>query len=341
MKDLLDFGTTCEDRKGVTLLCLNPVAPPVLASFNDTCMALKPNDIGESIIKDYFQPQEVIKLPFSNPTVSNSALSFAISMGFMEIYLIGVDLGLRDDGQHHSAKSPHYDLEDHIDDVKEVIYTYREGNLKARGNFGGTVKTHATLHRAKITIERLLYYTRLAFPNFTCINSNNGVYIEGAQPKKINSLRDFVKIDKARTLEKIKNNNFYQPEKNREYTHSLENGILNHFFAMESSVKMNSTIESDKDFYLEAQRIYEVIKKDNDVLTHMLLRGTVNAFLGLMTEYSFYCQNSATFQEQIAKGIKKYNQLIEHIYKNMREEPFRLDDTHNTTLYRMNQKNCQ
>jgi len=337
MKDLLDFGTTEQDRQGVTLLCLNPVAPAVIESFEEHCIALKPNDVGEEIIAKHYSPKKMLKLPFSNPTVSNAALSFAISMGFTEIYLVGVDLGVSEQGQHHSINSPHYDLEEHLEDVKEAIYTYSEGDLEARGNFGGRVKTHATLDRARSSIERLIHYTKLAFPHFNCYNSNNGAYIEGAQPTKIANIPTFNNIDKNDIINNIKQRHFYK-SKNKNFTKSQENTTIAHFLSIKNDLLLSENIKTERDLYMESQRVYAVIDKNNDIVSHMLMRGTINAFLGAITENSFYCVNSATFVEQVNKGVKKYNALIQAIYDNMHTEPFRLDDTHNTTLHRLNQQ---
>lgn len=337
MKDLLDFGTTQEDRKDVTLLCLNPIAPETISSFDEVCLALKSNDIGESIMQDYYHPQKILKLPFSNPTVSNSALAFAISMGFKEIYLVGVDLGLTEQGQHHSTNSPHYDLHEHIEDIKEVIYTYSDDNFKAKGNFGGEVSTHSTLNRARISIERLLHFTKMAHPTFHCFNSNNGAYIEGTNTIKMENIRPFGEIDKPSILKNIKDNNFYY-HINKKYEKNKKTAPLKYFYSIEKKIKLKTSISSAYQFHQEAQRIYKLIDKSNDNITYMLLRGTVNLFLGLIMENSAYCLDTQTYVTQVNKGIKKYNALMEHIYRNMKSEPFKLDDTHNVTLHRLNQE---
>ncbi len=334
MKDLLDFSSTEEDRKGITLLCLNPVSPAVIESFDDACLALKPNDVGEDLIAEYYHPQKMLKLPFSNPTVSNCALSFAISMGFSEIYLVGVDLALTDLGQHHSSNSPHYDLEEHIEDIKEAIYTYSEGNFDTRANFGGRVKTHSTLNRARLSLERLIHYTKLAYPGFRCYNSNNGAYIEGTTAINVDNIRTFQAVDKGEAIAKIKDNNFYFSA-NKTYLKKDSKKILKHFFSIKDALKMNSSIRSERDFYNEAQRIYAIIDKNNDTIAHMLLRGSINSFLGTITENVMYSKDNASFVSQVNKGIKSYNSFIDHVYENMKNEPFRLDDTHNATLHRL------
>lgn len=334
MKDILDFGTTEEYRKNITLLCLNTVSPDVIKSFDNTCIGLKPNDVGEKLMVDRYHPQKITTLHFSNPTVTNCALSFAISMGFNDVYLVGVDLGIKDDGQHHSTKSPHYDLGEHIKDIKEAIYTYSDGNYNTKGNFGGQVVTHLTLDRARHTIERLLHYNKLVSPHFKCFNSNNGAYIEGASPTPISSIKDLTPIDKNGILNRIKKRNFYT-SKNKIMTQDIHQ-TLNYFFSIKNTILIDESISNTRDFYQECQRIYAAINKEIDTTTHMLLGGTVNSFLGVITEHAFHCKNASDFLLQAKKGLKKYNELIKKIYERMEHEPHRLDDTHNPTLYRLN-----
>lgn len=337
MKDLLDFGTTEEDRENVTLLCLNPVSPKLISSFDDVCLALKPNDIGEVIIQKHYDQKKIIKLPFSNPTVSNSALSFAISMGFKEIYLIGVDLGLADKGQHHSKNSPHYKLNKHIKDIKEVIYTYNDRNFKTKGNLGGKVTTHATLDRARISIERLLHYTKIAIPDFCCFNSNNGAYIQGTTPISIDQIKNFNDIDKRHVIEQIKDNTFFYQDK-KSTVNLKDTGYLDYFFSIEKQVQLKTSISNAQEFHQEAERIYKLINKKNDAITHMLLSGSINLFLGLIMENSAYCLDKEKYKSQVKKGIKKFNIFMEKVYINMKNEPLRIDDTHNDTIHRLNRE---
>src|SRR5690606_9240691 len=93
--DWIKLGTTDEYRKGITLLCLNTVAPDPVKLFDSTCIAKKPNDVGQYIIEPLLAGKGIQSLQLCNPTVTNAAFSFAVSMGFKEIYFLGVDLGTK------------------------------------------------------------------------------------------------------------------------------------------------------------------------------------------------------------------------------------------------------
>ena len=93
---LLDM-LTVEEYKKVNLLSVNTVYPDTVDLYKWSGLALKGNEAGS----DYINLQHYVKnkkglpfIPHSNPLVANTALSFALSFGFKDIYLFGVDNGV-------------------------------------------------------------------------------------------------------------------------------------------------------------------------------------------------------------------------------------------------------
>ena len=107
----ISTGTTEEYREGIPLLALNTAPPNMVSLFEEVCLALKPNDLGKLVFDDYYPNSGLHPLAICNPTVTNAGLSFAISMGFQSIILIGVDLGMKQEGEHHSQLSVYFDVE--------------------------------------------------------------------------------------------------------------------------------------------------------------------------------------------------------------------------------------
>jgi hypothetical protein len=74
----------------------------------------------------------------SAPTSGNTALHCALSLGFREIYLFGLDFGSRDPEYHHSRHSVYFTYED---EAEMATYTPYDFDTTVPGNFGGQVKS--------------------------------------------------------------------------------------------------------------------------------------------------------------------------------------------------------
>ena len=116
---------------------------------------------------------------YTGPMVSNLGLRFAISMGFKNIYLLGIDLGSRDRAQHHSKDSFYYIHGERIESVKMFSKDKKEIKANIRpANFGGQVNSN---HAYDIT---LLFKNNLIkiYPDVNVYNCSDGVRIEKATP---------------------------------------------------------------------------------------------------------------------------------------------------------------
>lgn len=324
----LTYKISKQDLSGITLLCLHTVPPKVLSLFDKVCYAIKPNDAGTLLIHKHYAPTKLKDLPFCNPTVANCGLSFAVSMGFMNIHLIGIDLGINESGQHHSKNSLHYDLEKSIKSKNKFIYNYSDDrSVLVDGNLGNQVVSHPILNSSRIMMERLLGLVNISFPDFKCVNTNHGAKIQHTISANLNKLEECPTIDKKKVLSSIEADHFHYSHENP--TKGIkEIGLLDYFYSIEAAVNLNiNAIKSRLDLYLELTRVYRKVNRNNDPTTHLLLRGSLNLFFGAIMQHCLYCENERDFKKRIEIGVDRYNNFINEVYSRMRNEPFKIDDT--------------
>jgi len=339
--DFLHLSTRPEDRENITLLCLHTVAPNAIAAFKEVCYAIKPNDAATAHLHNNVAPKTLHALGFCNPTVTNCGLAFAISMGFKDVHLVGVDLGMPTTGGHHSANSFHYEMEKSLSDTSNFKYAYtQQNNTLVAGNFGGKVKTHTVLNHSRIAMERLLAMATRAFPDFSCTNTNNGAKIQYTLSAAIDSIPPAPCCDKPTEINAIKTAHFYRatgthlPEATNTGNNTHE-PLLSYFMSIEKTLTMSHTLSDNRALQNECQRIYGLIAAHNDPLTHYLLRGSINCLLGVIVENCLYTRDKVLFQQRTQLGAGIFNAFIDNVYLRMKTEPFRLDDTRDPILEKM------
>lgn len=329
VQDFLMYGTDEEYRKGITLLCLHTVSPNTIAMFEQSCMAIKPNDAAEFILKDLLKPQALITLAFCNPTVANCALAFSVNLGFRNIHLIGTDFGVGEKGQHHSKSSTHYVLEERAEDKENFKYNYKDNrNIVVEGNFGGKVKSHNTLNMARFSIQRYLQILRNKGVSISVTNSNMGAKIEGATPCKVEALPELETFDTHKLVTQIQNTLFHHvhtddlalPE-----THTL----LEYFFSIEQELKLDTTLTRESQLLDELVRVFTLVEAEKDKTTHLLLRGSLNAFFSIIAQHCTYTPNDSIFIDRYSYASAFYNRFIDKAYEKMRSSALELDQTRN------------
>jgi hypothetical protein len=110
-----------------------------------------------------------------DPTSGNAALYCAVSLGFREIYLFGLDFGTKLEERQHSRHTI-YEAEDD----KALLSTTTPYALDktAPGNFGGEVKTGWLLDWARNSAGKAIHLV----PGVKVFNCSDGVVIQGAAP---------------------------------------------------------------------------------------------------------------------------------------------------------------
>ncbi|MFL0799161.1 MAG: DUF115 domain-containing protein [Agarilytica sp.] len=341
VNDVIRHFSKNDERNDITLLCLHTVAPETIKGFPDACYAIKANDAGGSLVHDYYHPQKVNELVYCNPTVANCGLSFAVSMGFENIHLIGVDFGVKEAEKHHSKHSVYNEMEAFAKKEK-IDYTIYDENraMPCKGNFGGEVMAMPTLNMARISVERYLKLIKPMFPNLRCINTNNGAYIEGTESIHLSELDDCKEVDIEKEVKDIKESHFHY-QKNDIFENKNEQDLLKYFYSIQDKVKISTNISNNSELYHELRRAYRIIGKDNDLISHFLLRGSFNTFFGCIVENSMYCTSEEALKNQIEIGARHFNQFIDDIYEKMAKSPFKLDETYSGYVKAMKEKETE
>lgn len=117
----------------------------------------------------------------SNPTSGNTAVFGALSLGFRELYLFGLDFGARDADHHHSRHSVYYTYENK-DEV--ATYTPYDFDLSVPGNFGGQVKSGYVLNWGRITVGTAIKAAGMV----RVFNCSDGAQIPMATPMAAEAL---------------------------------------------------------------------------------------------------------------------------------------------------------
>jgi hypothetical protein len=339
VKDWLEVGTRPEDREGVTLLCLNTCAPDVIKMFSDACIAKKPNDCGEIIIDNIVEQTcegvSVRALPLCNPTVTNAGLSYALAMGFTEIYLIGVDLGMSPEGDHHSTLSPYHALaaKTQIKELSPLENT--KTNYFIKGNFIDQVSTSVYLDSTRVNMQILLtYYDRIK-GGINVYNSNNGALIKGTISKPLAEIVDFTTLhDKQEIIDTLKQIHFIRPKQSNSLQKHHINRYLRNYFEIRKQIGLPKKIPDRKVFFDRITEIFKLIReqRDKNSITTMLLRGSMHGYFTLMLRACLFQKDQAKYEEAYELGRKTYMTFLKQCYAFMETTPLKLDDTHDKNI---------
>ncbi|HEY6529026.1 MAG TPA: 6-hydroxymethylpterin diphosphokinase MptE-like protein [Cellvibrionaceae bacterium] len=339
VKDWLEVGTEPEDREGVTLLCLNTCAPDVIRMFSDACLAKKPNDCGEVIIDDIVRKTcegvEIRALPLCNPTVTNAGLSYALAMGFTEIYLVGVDLGMSPEGDHHSTLSPYHSLaaKTQIKDLSPLENT--KTNYFIKGNFVDQVSTSVFLDSTRVNMQILLTYYERTKGGINVYNSNNGALIKGTIPKPLAEITDFTALsDKNIIIDSLKHTHFIRPEQSNSIQKTQIKHYLHNYFDIRKQIGLPKKIHDRKAFYERITEIFSLVRKqrDKNSITTMLLRGSMHGYFTLMLRACLFQKSQADYERAYEIGRKAYMTFLKQCYEIMESTPLKLDDTHDKNI---------
>jgi len=160
------------DLSGITLISSNTVRPALTACFNKRIQFFR-----DSVCSSKLFGQRYGEIYYAAPTVANTAARIALGMGFRNLYLVGVDLGAREKGQHHSRHSVYMAdeefLKTHPLHLAATNYT-----IEAPGNFGGTVLTSQSFLFASVHFAGLI----ARYKQVNVWNLSDGIRIPGTLP---------------------------------------------------------------------------------------------------------------------------------------------------------------
>lgn len=175
--DWLASSTTESFREGVYFYGLNTVYPDLFDLFDQDKlgMCVKGNDAGLVYLTYSLLKGNTLAMADSaNPTVSNFGMSLCTLLGFHNLYLIGVDLGMKSLSEHHSKSSVYHENKE-IEKNTNSLFD-RLGSLEVEGKNGAKVWTNAIYDSSRKMLEGLIDKYNLNVKNL-----GDGAKIKGAE----------------------------------------------------------------------------------------------------------------------------------------------------------------
>ncbi|WP_409420496.1 6-hydroxymethylpterin diphosphokinase MptE-like protein [Pseudaeromonas sp. ZJS20] len=203
-KSSADFLATLNDPdylQDILFLSVDVIHPDCLAYFDRSAMGFKPNEPMYAMLKANQNKlmEQYTGLLNVNPLVGNTGLSYAVTLGFKNIYLFGMDNGYKSKEHHHAKNSSYYDKDGKPIEALKKLMTGR-AEFMVPGNFGGEVVTNQLLGLSARHMGTLL---RL-YSDVICHNCSDGAQVKNAIPLPLDEFRlDEVALDKDRLVDEI------------------------------------------------------------------------------------------------------------------------------------------
>lgn len=195
--DKLEFIYDEEYFKNLFIAMASNVYPDVLKLSGDGGIFLKGGDSGMLF---FINLPEAQRLEPVNPTVANGAMALALSMGFKNIYLFGIDLGFKDPRKHHTSKTV-YDDENffaYLEEFKNVF--------TVKGNFTEEVFTEDIYNFSRLILQNQIKAYKSIYPDLKVYNASDGAYIEETIPLKPEDIKIETAVLKHKEVERLKSN---------------------------------------------------------------------------------------------------------------------------------------
>ncbi|MTI10571.1 motility associated factor glycosyltransferase family protein [Curvivirga aplysinae] len=155
----------------IDLIAPTTVRPEMVELFDRSILFFR-----DSVTSTHFWGgQDIVSL--AAPTVSNAGARIAAGWGFENIYLVGVDLGAREQEAHHSKDSIYLADKEFLKNSPAHAAASKYNNVQS-GNFGGTIYTNTSFHASAVAMGHLFEL----FPTLKLINLSDGIRIKRAIP---------------------------------------------------------------------------------------------------------------------------------------------------------------
>lgn len=292
-KEILTGLAKDHDLSGICFVGCNTVDPGVPELFGRRIMYFR-----DSVSSSLFFGRFIPEIYLAAPTVSNAALRVMLGLGFREFYLVGVDLGSRDPGRHHSEKSIYLADKDFLETHPEHQAASKYG-LKNFGNFGGTVYTNGSFLYASIFMANLL----AGYEAARVYNLSDGLRIKGTVPRlPTSALIVTDELQKKRAMASV-----FQTLDEGRATTGFDEGELSALL-----YELRATLRSARDVYEhldpEDYDLSDLFDELNDVIEFLgtdYIGGTVRAFLTgtLLMFYQYVYVTARRLPEDLRPGF--------------------------------------
>ncbi len=296
--------------KQINLLTLNTLPPDAIRLFKKAYMAIKDNDAGAQIINDYYNDTLPI-LKYCNPTCTNTGLSFALRLGFKHIFLVGIDLGMKNKREHHAKSSQYFDKSN------ELLYTLDSPDtmFSIKGNFSDEVYTTFILDKTRIFMSQLLSENNTS----QVFNLNDGAFIEGATPYPYDQIDKIINYDlvinKNQLIEDTCQHHFSLVKKEPLTADMVKHQYLSPALDFLKKGIYQRDITSIEDLHQENQHYMQLLLKmaKRSPVSYSLIHGSMQMFFNLMEYACLGVQNDNELKhayQQISATIQRFNQFF-------------------------------
>jgi hypothetical protein len=299
--------------RDIQIIAFNTVYPELLKRFKNPLLLAKHSDAGGKLIQQYDKLDIYAAPEYSNPTVSNLAVAVVTSLGFEELYFIGLDFGYKSNKHHHSKKSIYYE-EDFVyeEELKE--------NMLVEGNFSETVFTIPVFDSSKGNVELLLQ----EHPLINVYNCSDGAKIKYTKPMPLAEISPFECIqNKDLLLDDLLGSSF----DNQQFTSTkLEKAIVGSFMQVKVTleqlihfinINISTREELSQQFTLQNALLMELkVRKDTQV-TYWLIQGTFRYFQAYIMTNCYYYDDPEERKEYINFCLTEFRAHVDNLYKEL------------------------
>ncbi|MGY5449755.1 motility associated factor glycosyltransferase family protein [Agarivorans sp. MS3-6] len=295
--------------KSIDLMSVNGVHPDVTALFNDALICFKRGEAATLMYQDSVPETNLFEdILYSYPTVSNSALAYALKLGFKQIYLFGIDLGFKDPTQHHSKHSAYF----HEKTGKELYNYAKHGTgLRVQGNFQEWVNTKFEFRFAREVMEE----TIAEYPDVDVFNCSDGAYIGGTQPLNGDDVIANKVVDKSELKTKLKSD-AYTIDTSKLYS-AFKQQYQPQAFADDCQALLKQLDEKQHNWQevlalLNNQLLFVQRSSANKhSLFFALLRGSASFSLTYLTRLAFSSEDEDICIERFEQGKQIWREYVE------------------------------
>ncbi|WP_457936597.1 motility associated factor glycosyltransferase family protein [Aeromonas veronii] len=329
-KSMADFFDIFEDKeylKDILFLSVDVIHPDCRKYFSRSALGFKHNEAMFSMLmQNRPDLHKFGYLPYVNPLVGNTGLSYALTLGFKKIYMFGLDSGYKEKNHHHSRHSAYY--EENGSAIKELTdaVTAHESFL-VPANFGGEISADCIFGLSANSMSKVI----AMYPDVTCYNCSDGALVRGAIPLRYYEadLNEQC-IDKKNIVEDIYANCF-EPL-------SISIGCIKEALSVERFDELVRLMVIEwEDVSLNKRDMSEMMQRHYDYLNyflstrqshiHRILVGSINYYFSFITTILYSFNESDAYMKLLneAKCIvinfmreikRMYPYALSHVDKN-------------------------
>jgi hypothetical protein len=300
--------------KDIQIIALNTVYTELLNRFKSPLLLTKFCDGGGKLIQRFDKSGIYAAPDHSNPTVSNTAVVLMTTLGFKELYFVGLDYGYKSNEHHHSKDSIYYDEGfTYVEDLKE--------NMLVEGNFSETVFTIPVFDSSRGNVE--LHLQEL--PHVNAYNCSDGAKIAFTTPMHLTDIADLTSFDdKESTIAELLDNSF----DNSQFTvKKLDKSINQSFKEVKAvleqlmnfmDVDISTREELSQQFTLQNSLLMELKTRKEYHVTYWLIQGTFRYLQTSIMSNCYYYDNATQRKEFIKFCLKEFRTHIESLYQELK-----------------------